>query len=110
MYNSPFVVTSLRYALSYKNVRLKNPQNLRTFQEHTELRKGEELICWILHKITKTVSYFSTNVYQGNIAFSVVHVQVCIYFFVIIFLLAGQGSGQFNKVYLCFRLLCTNGK
>ena len=42
------------------------------------MRKAEELLFWILHKIMMETIFFLDNVHQYNIAFSVVHVQVCI--------------------------------
>ena len=65
---------------------------LDTAQDHTKLN------IW---------DFFSANVHRCNIAFSVVYVQASVLFFVFIkyFFLAGQGSGQFNKEYLCLRLV-----
>ena len=42
----------------------------------SRLRKEEELLFWILHKIMEIIC-FSSNVRQCNIACSVVHVQLC---------------------------------
>ena len=68
---------------------------------------------------------FSANVRQFSIAYSVVHVQVCFKYFLgllLYFSLAGQGSDQFNKAFICasgwfvlpaglyFRLVCTDEK
>ena len=56
-------------------------------EEHSKnilrLRKGQELLFWILQKITETTC-FSVHVHQCNIAFSVVHVQVYFVSFLII--------------------------
>ena len=47
-------------------------------KEHSKnimrLRKGEELLFWILHKIMDMVC-LSVDVRQRNVAFNVVHVQ-----------------------------------
>ena len=62
------------------------------------MRKGEELLFCLLHKIIIEIACFSVIVRQCNIAFSVVHVhvQVCFssFLFLIIFV---QGSGQLDK-------------
>ena len=54
-------------------------------EEHAKnilrLRKGEERLFWILHKIMEIVS-FSVYVHQCNIAFSV---QLCFKFFYLLF-------------------------
>ena len=63
----------------YENVRLKTDQNLRTFEEPTETERRRKTLFRILHKITET-SFFLSNIVQ-------------------------QGSSQFGKVYLCFRLV-----
>ena len=55
------------------NVRLKIAQNLRIYPR---LKKGEERLFWILYKI-KDILCFSANVRQCNIAYSVLHVQLC---------------------------------
>ena len=33
-----------------------------------------------------------------------------IYYYILYCFLAGQGSDKYSKGYLCFRLVCTNGK
>ena len=40
------------------------------------LRKGEEFLIWILHKIMEIIC-FAANFLQCNTTFSAVHVQVC---------------------------------
>ena len=52
------------------------------FESILRLRKDEELLFWRLHKIIHGIIYFSANVYQCNIADTVVHVQLCFYFFI----------------------------
>ena len=56
------------------------------------LRKGEELLCCMLHKIMEIIC-FSANVRQCNIAFSVMHVHVYLksFLFIIIFLSCRPG-------------------
>ena len=53
------------------------------------LRKGEKLLFWILHKIIEII-VSSFNVRQSNIAFSVVHVQVCFKYILLIIILLSQ--------------------
>ena len=43
---------------------------------YSRLREDAELLFWILHKIMEILC-FSAKVYQCNIAFSAVYVQVC---------------------------------
>ena len=45
------------------------------------LRKEEELLFWILHKMMEILP-FSGNGHQCNIAYGVVHVQLCFWYFV----------------------------
>ena len=52
---------------------------LRIFQT---LRKGEELLFWIQHRIVEIIC-FSVDVRQRNIICSVVHVQLCFQIFFI---------------------------
>ena len=46
---------------------------LRTYPK---LRKGEERLSWILHKVMEILC-LAANISQCNIAFSIVHVQLC---------------------------------
>ena len=62
---------------------------------YSRLRKGEDLLVWKRRKtLTMVVICFSANVCQCNIAYSIVHVQLCFKsFFInyyISFLLAGS--------------------
>ena len=61
--------------LSYKKIRLKNAQNLikNMLRIYPRLRKGEELIVWMLHKIVEIIC-FSANIHHCILAFSGVHV------------------------------------
>ena len=59
------------------------------------LRKGEELLIWILHKIMYVNNLFSDNVCQCNITYSVVHVELCFKSFLFIIII----------LYLCFQLV-----
>ena len=65
------------------------------------LRKGEELLFWILNKITE-IFFFSTTVHQCNIAFSVVRVQVCfksyLRFYYISFLPARVAASSIKRI------------
>ena len=64
-------------------------------EEHAKnilrLRKGEEPLFWMLHKVLEIVYFSATvikNIHQCNITFSFVHVQVSFnyFLFVIMFL------------------------
>ena len=65
----------------YKKMRLKYAQNLRTCLEQTEAEEGEELGHGNNLLLDQCIAFsFWANFYQCNIAFSVVHVQVCFNF------------------------------
>ena len=71
------------YTLFYKNLFLPEHEATKCpkfknipIMNIPKLRKGEELLLWILHEIMEIVC-FSANVRQCNIAFGVVHVQLC---------------------------------
>ena len=57
------------------------------------LRKGEEILFWILQKIMMKNICFSAIVHQCNIAFSFVHVQVCFQSFVFIIIILSYRPG-----------------
>ena len=60
--------------MSLKNApNFKNSQNM--LSKYSRLRKGEELLFWILHKIMEIVCV-SANVCQCNIAYSFVLVHL----------------------------------
>ena len=67
--------TKTLHSFFCKNTRLKNAQKFKNMlRTNLRLRKGEELVFWILHKVTVTIC-FSDNVRQCNIAYSV-HVEL----------------------------------
>ena len=67
---------------------MKNALNLRTFEEHAEaLRRRRTFILDTANKIMEISFFFSANIHQCNIAFSVLHVQIYMksFLFIIIF-------------------------
>ena len=52
------------------------------------------------HKITEISFFFSAIVHPCNIAFSVVHIQVCFksFLFIVFFFPAGQGAVAVNSI------------
>ena len=67
------------------NMKLKMPKILEPGKNILRLRKGEELLFWILHKIMEIIC-FSANVLQCNIAYSIVYVQLHYEFFYLLFI------------------------
>ena len=61
------------------------PKILEPGKNILRLRKGEELLFWILHKIMEIIC-FSANVLQCNIANSIVYVQLHFEVFYLLFI------------------------
>ena len=82
---------------------------------YPRLRKSEELLFWIMHKIVE-IFFLSANVRQCKIVKKVVRVQLLFQVFlnysIVIFLLLScwPGLRPSNKSYLFFLLVCMNGK
>ena len=67
-----FIYETIYSLFSYNSIFYKNVEpKMRPPKEHAKnmlrLRKGEELLCWILHKIMESIG-FSASVRQCNIS------------------------------------------
>ena len=77
------------------------------FKNILRLRKGEELIFWILHKIMEIISFSIPRlVFLSATSPFVLCMYIKLYLFISMFLSCWPGLWLINNVYLCFRLVC----
>ena len=78
--------------------------NGRSGLPYLRLRKGEELLFWILHKIMVVICFSAERSY--NITYSLKPVQLCLDLFMNILIVISflPGWRPINKAYLCFRM------